>query len=218
MEIRNQRAIHGPGWTEVILGIGLSLLAGVALGFVWLVFKPVVVAKELSETAPPGSVFYYPGATGSSASRAWMRKRQILVEGQSGSFQLTEEELNAWAADAFKPPSDESSALIVPGKINFRVADGTLQIAAPTTVNFLGVALPVIIQARGVFERSAGTFIYQPHELFLGSLATHRVPGLAPRVLHYIAESHPLPQDVLDGWRKLSVASIEGRQLQLTLP
>ena len=86
MDRKQQRALHGPGWTEIILGVSLSLLAGVILAFAWLVLKPVVVAKELSETAPPGSVFYYPGATGSTASRAWMRKRQVLLEGQSGSF------------------------------------------------------------------------------------------------------------------------------------
>lgn len=218
MDRKQQRALHGPGWAEIILGVSLSLLAGVILAFAWLVLKPVVVAKELSETAPPGSVFYYPGATGSTASRAWMRKRQILLEGQSGSFLVSEQELNAWASDSMKPASPESTGLVVPGQINFRVADGLLQIATPTTVNLLGIAFPVIIQTRGTFVHQSDLFAFEPQVLYLGSLATHRLPGFAQRTFRYLAHSHPLPQDITDAWKKLSAVSIEGKELHLTLP
>ncbi|MBP7140399.1 MAG: hypothetical protein KBA71_00710 [Opitutaceae bacterium] len=218
MDRKQQRALHGPGWTEVILGAGLSLIAGMVLAFAWLVFKPVVVAKELAETAPPGSVFYYPGATGSTASRAWMRKRQIFLEGLPGNLVLTEEELNAWASDAMKPASPETAGLIVPGQINFRVADSTLQIASPTTVNLLGVAFPVIIQARGTFVQESNVFTFEPQVLYLGSLATHRLPGFAARTLRYLAQSHPMPQEISAAWKKLSAVSIEGKELRLTLP
>ena len=218
MDSKQERALHGPGWTEIVLGVGLSLLAGVVLAFAWLVFKPVVVAKELSDTAAPGSVFYYPGATGSTASRAWMRKRQIFVEGQSGTLAVTEQELNAWASDSMKPASPEATGLVVPGQINFRVADGALQIAAPTTVNLLGIAFPVIIQTRGTFVHHSDLFAFEPKILYLGSLATHRLPGFAQRVFGYLAQSHPIPQDISDAWKKLSAVSIEANELRLTMP
>ncbi len=218
MDKQHQRALYGPGWVEVILGVGVSLLAGVILGAVWLIFKPVVVAKELSATAAPGSVFYYPGATNPSAARTWMRKKQILAEGQTGEFVLTEEELNAWAADTMKSSPPDATAAVSPSQINFRIADGILQVATPVSVDLLGISLPVVIQARGDFHKAGDVFTFAPHEMYLGSLATHRIPGLADRTLRYLARIHPFPQDVTDGWKKLAAVSIEGKQLRLTLP
>ncbi len=218
MDKQQQRALYGPGWTEVILGVGLSLLAGVIFGAVWLILKPVVIAKESSPTAAPGSVFYFAGATNATAARTWMRKKQILAEGQAGAFVLTEEELNAWAADAMKSSAPDATDLIAPSQLNFRIADGLLQIATPASVNLLGLSLPVIIQARGVFQKQDDGFTFVPEEMYLGSLATHRIPGLAVRTLHYLAQIHPLPTDVTEGWKKLSAVAIDGRQLRLTLP
>lgn len=218
MDKQQQRALYGPGWVEVILGVGLSLLVGVILGAIWLVFKPVVVAKELSTTAAPGSVFYYPGATNANAARTWMRKKQILAEGQAGEFVLTEEELNAWAADTMKSSAPDATSTVAPSQINFRIADGILQIATPVSVDLLGLSLPVIIQARGDFEKQDDVFTFVPREMYLGSLATHRIPGLAERTLRYITQVHPFPQDVTDGWKKLAAVSVEGKQLRLTLP
>ena len=47
MDNPHLRALHGPGLIEIVLGVSLSLLAGVALAAAWLVIKPVETVKEI---------------------------------------------------------------------------------------------------------------------------------------------------------------------------
>jgi len=218
MDKKQARAVYGPGWIEIIFGAGLSLVVGIIAAAVWLVFKPVVTAKEPSEAANQNTVYYLPGVSNANTGRTWMRKKQLLVEGQPGDLVLTEVELNGWAVNAMKPLSPSSTDTVVPAQINFRIADGLLQIGAPATVNLVGFAIPIVIQTRGDFQRDGEQFAFVPRELFLGSLATHRIPNFAPKVLQFIAQIQPLPADVLEGWKKLSAVAVEGEHLRVTHP
>ncbi|HRE83671.1 MAG TPA: hypothetical protein PLN52_21685 [Opitutaceae bacterium] len=217
MNKQQERAAYGPGWGEVLLGVTLSLILGVLCAAIYLVFKPVVIAKEPSEAIFQDAIYYLPGTTNVAAGRTWMRKKQVLVEGHAGDLLLSEEELNAWATATMKP-AENSTDTIVPAQINFRINENILQIAAPTTFKVLGYDVPVVIQARGNFERVGEHYVFQPTELLLGSLATHRIPGATPKVAQYLLQVQPFPADVTEGLKRASHAVVEGDQLRLTFP
>lgn len=219
MDTSHHRALHGPGLIEIVLGATLSLALGVVLAAVWLVLKPVETVKEPSEESNASVVYFIPGETSAASGRTWMRKRQVLVEAQTGDLAVFEQELNAWAAAAIKPPAPDSLDTVVPGQINFRIRDSLLQIAAPATLNLLGLSHPVVIQARGTFAPSNGNGpIYRPKELFVGSLAVHRVPGLSEWIVSYLTRVQSFPEDVMTGWKKLASASVDGEVVTLKLP
>jgi len=217
MNKQHERATYGPGWGEVLLGVTLSLILGILCAAIYLVFKPVVIAKEPSEALFQDAIYYLPGATSAAAGRTWMRKKQALIEGHSGDLVLSEEELNAWATASMKP-AESSTATVVPAQINFRIHENILQIAAPTTFKVLGYEVPVVIQARGNFERAGEHFVFQPAELLIGSLAAHRIPGAVPKVAHYLLQVQPFPADVTEGLKRASHAVVEGDQLHLKFP
>ena len=110
MSKKINRATHGPGWAEVILGAVLSAVLGVVLGAVILVIKPVVTVKELPkpEERVRGTVYYVEGAQGGNPKQA-LAKRKAFVEGQSVT--VTEAEINALAS-----PAGPSTAAIPPAK------------------------------------------------------------------------------------------------------
>jgi hypothetical protein len=218
MESPQARALRGPGLIEIALGVMLSLSAGIALGTAWLVLKPVVTVKEPVSSPVYHEVAYVPGAVNAVTGRTWMRKKQLLTEGQGGDLALTEPELNAWAAAALKPPAADANALVSPGQLNLRVRSGVLQFASPATLNLVGFSFPLILQVRGAFDNAGGQPVFVPAEIYLGSLATHRVPRLAAWTLAYYRQLQPFPEDVTTAWKRLSKASVEGDSLVLSLP
>ena len=218
MDSHRERALQGPGLFEIIFGAALSLALGVVLAAVWLVLKPVESVKEPSADASPSVVYYVAGQTNSGGARTWMRKRQVLAEGQSGDLVISEQELNAWASAAIKPPAADATATLVPGQLNFRIHEGALQIASPTTLSVLGLSFPVIIQARGTFSPHNGSLAFDPQEFFFGSLAVHRIPRLNHWMIGKLSRLQSLPDDVVAGWKKVTKATIEGESLTLSLP
>lgn len=219
MDNPHLRALHGPGLIEIVLGVSLSLLAGVALAAAWLVIKPVETVKEPSEEALPSVVYFVPGETSAASGRTWMRKRQVLLEGQTGDLAIFEQELNAWASATLKPPAADATETVVPGQINFRIRDSLLQIGAPSTLNIFGMSFPVVIQARGTFGPSTGNGpVFTAKELYFGSLAVHRVPGLTATVMSNLSRVQSFPDDVVAGWKKLASASVDGEVVTLKLP
>jgi hypothetical protein len=241
MAKKYERGAHVPSWAEVILGAVLSAVLGVLLGAALLVFKPAETVKELpkQEDRKRGVVYYVEGATGGNARQA-DAKRKAFVAGQTVT--VTEAELNALASAAAGPATppppakapdkkgdkkgaekgkaDDSAApaaegFITPGTPNFRIRDGVVQIGAPVTVSVFGMGQKVTMQARGGFKKDGDVFVYDPSELYLGSLPLQRLPFAAGFVRGKVFDSQKVPEDIVTAWRKLSSVTVEGNTLKL---
>jgi len=234
MSAKLDRTLHGPSLTEVVLGALLSLLIGIAIGAALLIVRPVVTVKELPKEADrdPKAVYYVQGARDSSKLRAALAKRKSFGEGQSVSF--TEEELSALAAlpavslanpgPDGQPPAAKSEkadagvATVAPGPLNFRLRDGKMQVSAPVTLNVLGVAPKVILQAQGSFVQEENGYVFVPDTFHLGSLPLQRLPLASRLIRDKLLSTEAVPDDVKASWAKLAGVSIEGRTLKLTMP
>ncbi len=222
------RAKHGPGWGEVILGAILSLILGIVVGAVLLVLKPVVTANEVPKDSVPGAVYYVQGLPGNpTRAKQAMAKRQAFVQGQS--VKVTEEELNALAAALTAPAAPDAKAPAQPaapakpdetlatGTPNVRIRNGVMQIGVPITLNVFGLQEKVIAQARGGFEKDGNVFVYDPSEVYLGSCPVQRIPFLSSLIRQKLTHSQKVPDDIAAAWTKLTNVSIEGNTLDLTV-
>lgn len=238
------RALYGPSLFEVTLGALLSVSLGAVVAFVFLVLKPVVVAKEMphEEERVQGTVYFLEGSKDPTRGRQWLRKRQLLMDGTAGEIALSEEELNAWFAagskqpdkkpapkpvakpPAGKPgapaqaPAEEPEDLLVLDVPNFRIRDGVLQVGIPASLNLLSLSLPVVLQAQGKFEKGDDMWLYKPNVLYLGSMPLHKIPGFSDLLIKRVLRSGALPDDVLAGWKRVSQVAVDGKQLKLTIP
>jgi hypothetical protein len=234
---KTERALRGPGVFEITLGVLMSISLGVVLASVYLIFKPVETVKELPKEPVLGAVYYVQGSSDANKARQWQRKRQMLSEGATADISFTEEELNAWIASvvpqaAAKPkpgpaakPDDKAAAapaaagpLVVVDRPNFRIRDNVLQVALPTTVNAFGFSLPLILQARGHFDKGANGFVFVEDELYFGSFPAHRVPPLKNLIVARLLAAQDIPGDLRTAWEKLILVAVEGNTLRLSLP
>ncbi len=101
LQSRIDRERYGPSLVEVTLGAVLSLLLGAVLAAGYLIFVPVKTVREVPKEGEvkPGEVVFVEGSKSTARSAQWMRKRQLLVEGQSAEIAVVEDELNAWIAE-----------------------------------------------------------------------------------------------------------------------
>lgn len=222
MRTKVERALYGPGLTEVVVGVALSFVVGALLAAAWLVLKPVAKVNALPKDPAAGTVYYLPGATNAAKGQQWLRKRQLFAEGSS--VVLTEDELNAWVAGsktaADKPPAGGAGAsapLIAAGAPNFRIRDGVFQIALPCTLNALGFSQAVLVQAMGGFVQEGGEFVFQPAKFYVGSCPLQDLPG-ASLLFRRFAALQEVPPEVAEAWKKLAGVSVEGDLLRLTMP
>jgi hypothetical protein len=220
------RALHGPGWGEVIVGAVLSLVLGVVLGAVLLILKPVVVAKEVPKEPAPGAVYYVEGSRDASKARQVLAKRKAFVDGQS--VRVTEEEVNtladASAANkaAAKPgdkaaPAPAPTGMIAPGTPNVRIRNGVMQVGVPVTVSVFGFDQKLIVQARGGFAKEGETFVFEPNEVYLGSCPVQRLPFLNSLIRKKVLAAQSIPEDIATAWSKLSNVTIEGNAVNLAM-
>lgn len=214
-----ERAIHGPSWTEVILGAVLSVLLGLVLAVCHLVLKPVATVRELPKELVAGQIYYIEGSRDATKGRGWLAKRQAFCSGQS--VELSEEELNtAVVSPTEKPPAEAAAAsqeaMLSPGLLNFRIADGKLHFGVPLKTFLLD--RPVILQARGSFVLSGEQFRFEPELFYLGSCPLHKIPLLRSALLKRVPGAQSIPEDLRSAWSKLSAVSIEGRVLKLSMP
>ena len=216
MNTKHARELHGPSWTEVILGAILSLALGVVLAAGYLVFKPVVPVKEMPKEPAAGVVYYIEGTRGGNAARQATAKQRSFLQGESVA--LNEGELNALAAPA-TPPAEaakaSSAAMVSAGVPNFRIHDGELQIAVPMNVSLSGFAQQVMVQARGGFEREGETFVFAPNEVLVGSCPLQRLPAAQGILMKRFFASLAMPEEIATAWRGLANVSIEGSTLRL---
>jgi hypothetical protein len=234
MSNKIDRAMHGPSWTEVILGAVLSVALGIVLGVVVLVLKPVTVAKsekDIPKESTAEKVYYIEGSRDSAKAKDALSKRKAFAAGRS--VNVTEEELNALVTPvpaapppAPKPgdkakPAEKGAAAASEGYLaiaapNFRIRNNVMQVGVPVTVNMLGQK--VIVQARGGFTKKGDEFVFDPNELYFGSCPIQRLPYLPGYVTRKILAAQPIPDDVAAAWPKLANVSIEGNTLKLAMP
>jgi hypothetical protein len=223
------RATHGPGWGEVIVGAVLSLVLGVVIGAVLLVLKPVVTVKEPPKEATSDTVYYIEGHKGdTNAARQALAKRKAFAEGRSVT--VTEAEINALASAAATPPAPAkpgdkaapapaaSNETIAVGAPNVRLRDGRMQIGVPVTLNVFGFEQRVLALARGDFEKDGDVFAYEPSEIYLGSCPVQRLPFVSSYIRSKVLHSQKIPEDIAASWSKLANVSIENNALKLTMP
>lgn len=238
MSAKLNRTSQGPGWIEVILGALLSVILGGVVGAALMVARPVITAKDTVKEADrdPKSVYYVQGARDPSKSRSALAKRKAFGEGQSVT--LAEDELNALAAlspsvlaspGAESPPpapkkadpakpAENAAPTVSSGVLNFRMRDGKLQVSAPVTLNVLGLAPKVIVQANGVFVKADNGYTFEPETIHVGSLPLHRLPFAPGYAQAQLLSTLTVPDDIAASWAKLASVSVEGNTLKLTMP
>jgi hypothetical protein len=216
------RALNGPGMFEIVFGVILSLVLGVLLAALHLVFKPVEVAKKPPESPTPGQVYMIEGSVNSGKARQWTRKRQMLADGAAADVTFNEEELNAWMASATPQPQkgalESADATYIPEKVNFRIQGGVLQVGLLGKVVLLGMNRDLVFHTRGTFVEGGGGYEFSAEELYVGSLPTHKVPGLTPFLIKRAMAAQALPEDLMATWKKLKLVAVEDDVLRLVLP
>lgn len=222
---------YGPSTTEVFLGALLSLLLGCICALVYLILKPVQIARPSAKEPVPGPTIYVRGNRDSEHGRQWLRKKQLFTEGDSVA--VNEDELNAWISagtepEAPKPNAAKKLTQAVPpapmgilsfGTPNFRVRNGTLQIGCEGTLNLEMVSLkhPIIMRASGQFVKKDDGFAFVPEQFYLGCCPLHRLPGVADLVLDHLLENVKIPEDIAAAWKKLADVAVDGNSLLLTV-
>ncbi len=211
------RELYGPSLLEVTLGALLSVLLGVLIAGGYLLLKPVETVRELPppEDRPRGQVYYIEGSRSTANARQWMRKRQLLAEGRPAEVELIEDEINAWLADGPKPSPDDSRGLLHAESVNVRIRDGVMQIASPGSLNAFGYTKPILLQARGEFERDGDRHVFVPSELYVGSLALHEIPLVRNYVVRQLIGGPAMPDEVVNAWSELDEVSVDGNALRL---
>src|SRR5690349_8667857 len=119
MSRKIDRALRGPSWVEVILGALISLVLGVLIGALVLLFRPVVVVKEMpkEDARERDAVYFVEGSRDATKGREAAAKRKAFVEGQTVT--VIEDELNALAgppATFARPKDGEKKAPPAPAK------------------------------------------------------------------------------------------------------
>jgi hypothetical protein len=222
----------GPSWTEVFLGAFLSLVLGVALGALSLMFRPVVTVKELPKETDrqAGAVYYIAGSRDGNKGTMAEAKRRNFVAGQS--VVVNEDELNLLVPKAPPPAAPKPKAKAKPGELGlptvdadakvlppiFRIREGTMQIAVPTTLSLVGLERSVLLIAKGDFVRENGKFVFHPLSMTMGSCPLDRLPIVKTFALEKLLGVTPFPEDVAASWGKLVSAKVEGNELKLTMP
>lgn len=222
LQSKIDRERYGPSLFEVTLGAFLSLALGVILAAVYLVATPVKTARDLPKDGElkKGEVVYIEGTKVTARSGQWMRKRQILLEGQPAEIAVVEDELNAWIADGVKPATGAEApapAFLQPTSVNFRIREGAMQVGVPSSLNAFGYTYPVIFQMKGTFVQRGERYVFEPSESYLGSLALHRIPALEGFLTRSLVETQSAAAEISAAWDRVSNAAIDGNTLKLTL-
>ena len=223
MKSKLQRKIDGPGWFEVIFGAALSAVLGVVLAVVFLVLKPVTEVKELPKDPIAKMVYYVEGTRETSKTRELSAKRRLIAD--AASVGLNEDEINTLVMPAVAAPTPKvmelpqpapTTGFMTPGLPNFRIREGVMQIGVPIQLNALELQQKVILQMRGGFRKDAETVVFAPGELFVGSLPLEHVPAAKDALLKYLFAKAAVPEELVNAWRNVSDATIDGSILRLT--
>ncbi len=231
-----EKALYGPSMTEVALGAVLGLIAGVLVAALYLMFKPVAQVKEMpkEDKVVKGMVYFIPGSESSGKSRGLAAKQKTILGSPTFAVDLGEDELNAWASTLASPAPAPAAApkagapapapgaakpagdgIFNPGKPNFRIVDGKLQIGAKCLLNWYGLTYEVMVVTTGTFSKSGDSVVYSPSTLYLGSCPVHMLPALAGPLMSHLVSKEKVPDDVRTAWHKIDSATIENGVLKL---
>ncbi len=235
-----EKALYGPSMTEVALGAVLGLVVGLLAACVYLVFKPVAPVKELPKEPLRSMVYYIPGNESNAKSKGWQAKQKQFLSGKAFSLSLVEDELNMWgntiggpapaapapkgakpgakpapAADAPKPAVD---GIFNPGKPNFRIVDGKLQIGGKCLLNWYGLTYEVTYLTTGTFAKSGDSVSFVADKVYLGSCPVNLLPAAAGPLVTHVISKMKVPDEIRSAWGKLESATIEGGALKLVAP
>ncbi|MCS6243547.1 MAG: hypothetical protein H2172_06785 [Opitutus sp.] len=215
---RIDRALNGPGPIEVTLGALMGIGLGVALGSLYLMLKPVEILTKPPEALVAADVYFVKGEVNSSKSRQWSRKQQLLSAGGAADVVFNEEELNAWVASATAKAPADPSKVVVPEWVNFRIRDGVMQVGIAGKFQAFEMTHPFVIQARGKFVPGANGFEFTADELYIGSLPTHKVPGLPQLIIQRALAAQKLPEELTAMWRNLKLVAVEDSAVHIIVP
>lgn len=226
-----EKALYGPSMTEVALGAVLGLGVGVLGACVYLVFKPVAQVKELPKEPLRSVVYFIPGNESNAKSRGWQAKQKQFLAGNAVNLSLVEDELNMWSStlagpaptapapkpgakptDAAKPAGD---GIFNPGKPNFHIIEGKLQIAGKCVLNWYGLTHEVSYLATGTFAKSGDSFSYVADRVYLGSCPLHLLPAISGPLVTHLVSRVKVPNEIRGAWAKLDSVTIEGGALKL---
>lgn len=185
-----------PGVIGVFFGALLSIVLGALLAAVHLASQPVEVVKTMPKEPKEDVLYFVQGTPGSGAGKSWQFKRESLASGAAGEVTFTEAELNAWSEATFEPVKMEeaeksSTVMIIAGTPNFRIDGPMLHLGLVNTVNVFGAESPLVLQAKGGFEKTGSGWRFEPAEALLGALPLHRVPALLPLVAARFGGGNP---------------------------
>ena len=207
----------GPGPGEIILGSILSVLLGALLAAFFLAARPLKVVKAIPEEVESGVVYFVEGKKDYEASRRWMFKRDVFVQGQS--VEATDGELNFWIGSVYPPPAKgaSDSAMFSVGTPQFRIVDDELKIGALCRIN-IGFVHEIGVQSAGGFVKDGDTFKFRPREMMVGGLPAHKLGPLGTILFDRLAGAFVPPEDVAAAWAKLTDVHVEGNVLILAAP
>ncbi|MBI2813713.1 MAG: hypothetical protein HYX71_05475 [Opitutae bacterium] len=232
-----EKALYGPSMTEVALGAVLGLVAGVLGACVYLVFKPVAQVKELPKEPLRSVVYYIPGGESNAKSKGWQAKQKQFLAGTTPVISLGEDELNMWGATiggaapapapktpkgakpapapATEAPKPAVDGIFNPGKPNFRIVDGKLQIGGKCVLNWYGLTYEVTYLTTGTFAKSGDTVSFVADKVYLGSCPFHLLPAASGPLVSHMISKMKVPDEVRAAWAKLTGVTIEGGALKL---
>lgn len=118
------------------------------------------------------------------------------------------------AAPAEAPPTE----LITCNVVNFRIRGGIVQVGLPATVTTIGgYQFPVVVQARGGFEKRDDMYAFVPDEFMIGSFPLHRFPQAVEYVMKKVMANEALPPELMGAWKKVKTVVVDDKALKLTI-
>ncbi len=207
---------RGPGTGEIVVGGILSVLLGALLASAYLVARPLKVVKAIPDELEPGAVYFIEGKKDFEASRRWMFKREVFVQGQS--VEVTEGELNFWIASVYPQAASDApgDAMVSVGTPHFRIESDELKAGALCRLNLFGLVREIAVQSAGGFVKEGERFVFRPRELRVGGLAVHRLGPLGRIVFKRVAGAFEPPEDAAAAWNQLTGVHVEGNLLVLS--
>lgn len=122
------------------------------------------------------------------------------------------------AAEEPTPAEAPPTELFTCNEVNFRIRDNVVQVGLPSTVTLpFGYQFPVVVQARGGFEKRDDMYVFVPDEFMLGSLPLHRFPKVVEYVVQKATNHESLPPELLAAWKKVKTVVVDGQTLKITI-
>jgi hypothetical protein len=221
---KKKEASEGSLAGSVLLGV-ISAVIGATVGLVNLLSLGVQEVKEIPEEEEFNTKAVYYIAGGQRGGSAWKSKRIVLERGRAGTLSLAEGELNSWARSSFKPdPKAEEPVTgplgITAEQVNFRIADGKLQISARVKTP-AAAGKTYLFQTSGAFEKKGDQFAFVPETAMIGTCPVPTIGGIASQVFGMLLPTYLASEEFGElnpAWAALTDVNIVGDKLNLVHP